>query len=199
MSDRPPVPEELQRRLMIEAGHRCAIPTCRVIGPLEIEHIDDWAKVRTHEFENMIVLCANCHGRKGDRRGQIDRKSLRQYKANLAVINSRYSDVERRVLEVLAFQREHMPAEWNPRGLAIQIPGTLRLMMMYLVKDGYVEIAPAGTRYLSTLDGENFVRFVAQANASAVVPDIECYRLTDAGVAFLDAWLGAQPLDADEG
>ena len=50
---------------MLEAGHRCAILTCRQIGPLQIEHIEDWARVKKHDFENMIVLCANCHGRKG--------------------------------------------------------------------------------------------------------------------------------------
>ncbi|MGC4895470.1 HNH endonuclease signature motif containing protein [Micromonospora sp. DT31] len=99
MADRPPVPAELERRLMIEAGHRCAIPTCRAVGPLQIEHIRDWHQVRQHNFENMIVLCANCHGRKGNRRGQIDRKSLYQYKANLSVVNSRYGELERRVLD----------------------------------------------------------------------------------------------------
>jgi 5-methylcytosine-specific restriction endonuclease McrA len=87
-----------RRRLMVDAGHRCAIPTCRATVTLNIEHIIDYAIVQDHQYENMIVLCANCHGRKT--KGEIDRKSLRQYKANLAVINSRYSYVERPVLEV---------------------------------------------------------------------------------------------------
>lgn len=90
---------------MVEAGHRCAIPTCRAVGPLQIEHINDWVRVQKHEFENMIVLCANCHGRKGNKRGQIDRKSLRQYKANLAIVNGRYGEVERRVLDHFAIIR----------------------------------------------------------------------------------------------
>jgi hypothetical protein len=47
----------------------------------------------------MIVVCANCDGRKGNAAGQIDRRSLRQYKANPAVINSRYGDLKRRVPE----------------------------------------------------------------------------------------------------
>jgi hypothetical protein len=149
----------------------------------------------------MIVLCANCHGRKGNRRGQIDRKSLRQYKANLAVINSRYSDLERRVLEVFADQRQRLPEVFKgalppgwERGLAVQIPGTLRLMMWYLVKDGYVEIAPAGTPYITPVAG-GVVRYESQSVPNGPVPDVEFYRLTDAGLAFLDAWTGAQPLD----
>jgi hypothetical protein len=28
---RPPIPAELRRRILVEAGHRCAIPTCRHI------------------------------------------------------------------------------------------------------------------------------------------------------------------------
>jgi hypothetical protein len=40
MAERPPVPAELERALLLEAGHRCAIPTCRAIGPLQLEHIE---------------------------------------------------------------------------------------------------------------------------------------------------------------
>lgn len=54
---------------MVEADHRCAIPTCRAVAPLVFEHIEDWAKVREHKFENMIVLCANCNGLKARDRG----------------------------------------------------------------------------------------------------------------------------------
>ncbi|WP_426506733.1 HNH endonuclease [Dactylosporangium sp. McL0621] len=205
MADRPDVPAELKRRLMIEAGHRCAIPTCRQIGPLQIEHIDDWAKVQRHDFENMIVLCANCHGRKGTRHGEIDRKSLRQYKANLAILNSRYSDLERRVLEVLADQREAVAKvlAGNPhlapdlaRGLSIQLPSSLRLLMMYLIKDGYMELSPPGTRHVAAL-GSTVGLTVVPAAINSLMPDTDFYRLTPAGVEFLDAWLGAKPLDPD--
>jgi hypothetical protein len=50
----------------------------------------------------MIVLCRNCHGRKGSRPGQIDRKALMQYKANLAAVNGRYGDLELRILDAVA-------------------------------------------------------------------------------------------------
>jgi hypothetical protein len=192
---------------MIEAGHRCAIPTCRTVGPLEIEHIDDWAKVREHRFENMIVLCANCHGRKGERRGQIDRKSLRRYKTNLTVLNSRYSDVERRVLEVFAMQRrqlaptfvavlkERLATDWV-RGLSIQLPGSLRMMMMYLIQDGYVELAPPGTLYISYV-GSELVIMEAMPALNGPIPDVDYYRLTSAGLDFLNAWIGTLPDDEE--
>lgn len=80
-ANRPAVPRKLDRRLRVEAGHRCAIPTCRV-PILEIAHIQRWEEVRQHEFENMIALCPNCHTLFD--RGHIDRLSMLQYKANLS-------------------------------------------------------------------------------------------------------------------
>jgi hypothetical protein len=192
---------------LVEAGHRCAIPTCRAAAPLELEHIDDWATVQRHDFENMIVLCANCHGRKGDRSGQIDRLALRQYKANLAVINSRYGDLERRVLEEFAEQRTRLRpvfdgqpdvAEDWPRGLSVAVPGTMRLLMKYLVRDGYVELVPGGQRLVnvSAPAGSDIVD--VELVRPGVLPAVDHYRLTPLGLQFLDAWIGAQPIDAVE-
>ncbi|MFH8725484.1 HNH endonuclease [Streptomyces termitum] len=74
---RTKVPRPLARQLFVEAGHRCAIPTCRAT-PLEIAHIAPWHRVRRHEFHNLIVLCPNCHTRFD--RGEIDRQAMLRYK-----------------------------------------------------------------------------------------------------------------------
>lgn len=78
---RPPIPAELRRRVLVEAGHRCAIHTCRYTD-VDVHHIEPWSQCREHRFENLIALCPNCH-RRADL-GEIDRKSLRMYKARLA-------------------------------------------------------------------------------------------------------------------
>ncbi|GIH16065.1 HNH endonuclease signature motif containing protein [Rugosimonospora africana] len=57
---RPAIPRDLQRRVLIEAGHRCAIPTCQAT-PIQIAHITDWSIVKEHKFENLIALCPTCH------------------------------------------------------------------------------------------------------------------------------------------
>jgi len=75
------VPADVERRLLVEAGHRCAIPTCQAPGPLELHHILPWARVKRHEVVHMIVLCANCHARAD--KGDIDIKSLYRYKERL--------------------------------------------------------------------------------------------------------------------
>lgn len=77
---RTAIPMEIQRAVLIEASHQCAIPACRH-PRVEIHHIIPWAKCKKHEYHNLIALCPNCHTRVHD--GEIDRKSLIKYKAAL--------------------------------------------------------------------------------------------------------------------
>lgn len=181
--DRPPIPRPLERELFIEAGYRCAIPTCRAVAPLQIDHIEDWVKVQEHRFENMIVLCSNCHGRKGSKRGQIDRLALRQYKANLALLNHRYGEFERRVLDYFAM---------NPTPSLIFLPGGMDLLVYYLVSDGY----------LACMNSESIGRSVYilkhddGAESTIGVPSELVYGLTESGRKFLHNWQEAKPLDA---
>ena len=167
---------------MIEAGYRCAIPTCRAAAPLTIDHIEDWARVQEHKFENMIVLCANCHGRKGNARGQLDRTALRQYKANLALLNYRYGEFERRVLDHFAR---------NPKPNIISVPGGMELLVHYLVTDGYLaEVSGTGAfevgfQYRDS-DGKTY---------QVSIPDHTTYCLTIPGAEFVQKWKDAQPLN----
>ena len=165
---RDEIPLPLQRALMVEAGHRCAIPTCRAVAPLIIEHIEDWAKVKEHKFENMIVLCANCHGLKGEGPRRLDRKSLKQYKLNLGVVNGRYGDIERRVLEFFAT---------NTSVDEIYLPGGLDILLAYLINDGLLaKPPPTGGIYFGS------------------VPMQQSYVITDAGREFVKRLAEAQPV-----
>jgi hypothetical protein len=159
----------------------------------------------------MIVLCANCHGRKGSGSGRIDRKSLRQYKANLAIVNSRYGDLERRVLDYYVDLRKQLTAAYPPeivvnwlRSIVTLLPSTMRLLMTYLVRDGYIG-----------LDFEDPSPFNIVVFPEDLVPSkpgadpmsghksmteqfsskTDVYRLTPEGVEFIAAWSNAQPID----
>jgi hypothetical protein len=180
--NRPPIPRPLERELFIEAGYRCAIPTCRVVAPLQIDHIEDWAKVREHKFENMIVLCANCHGRKGSGRGQIDRLALRQYKANLSLLNHRYGEFERRILD-------YFVASSGPP--IIFLPGGMDLLVHYLVSDGYLVRADVRAPMTS-----NFrLKHVDGTEMTINIPNLVGYFLTESGAEFVKKWQEAKPLD----
>jgi hypothetical protein len=74
--------------------------SCRML-PVEVAHIEPWSKVKLHEFANLIALCPTCHALQ--ERGLIDRKATRRFKANLGIINARYGEYERRLLEFSQF------------------------------------------------------------------------------------------------
>jgi hypothetical protein len=93
---------------------------------------------------------------------------MRQYKANLSVVSSRYSDLERRVIEFFVD---------NPQQGAIFLPGGLQLLLGYLVKDGLLAIK---AKLLPSIGG-------------SILTNDE-YRLTDAGQEFVDHLRGNEPL-----
>lgn len=80
----------------------------------------------------MIVLCKNCHGMKGSGPRRLDRKALKQLKANLGLINHRYNDTERRILE--HFTRDETTTH-------VRLPAT-RVLFGYLIQDGLIEDVP---------------------------------------------------------
>ena len=75
---RPPIPADLKRKVLVESGHRCAIPTCKHIE-IDIPQIIPWEKCKEHKYENLIALYPNCH--RMAHAEKIDRKALKIYKA----------------------------------------------------------------------------------------------------------------------
>jgi hypothetical protein len=164
---RPAIPRALARAVKEEAGHRCAIPTCKATSALEIAHIRPWAEVHEHTFDNLIYLCAICHTRYD--RGEIDRQSMLAYKQNLSVLNSRYSDFERRILQTL---------QGRGPGSAIPLQSVDPMLFLYLVEDGLlVEVFSQGGQLL--INGINPTRH---------------WTLTEQGWDFVNRWFSGQTL-----
>ncbi len=110
---RPAIPRQLERDVLVEAGHRCAIPTCKQT-PVEIAHINPWETVREHTFDNLIALCPNCHDRY-DKKGEIDRKAMLQYKANLSAKSRVAHDeqIEQKVVGIVDFRDAINAHDWE--------------------------------------------------------------------------------------
>jgi hypothetical protein len=125
---RPLIPTELRRRILVESGHRCAIPTCRYIE-VDVHHIIRWAQCRAHEYDNLIALCPNCH-RRADR-GEIDRKSLRLYKLNLRFAHDKYSQLEMDVL----FELNRLPPDGG-----IPWVGFNLILIKRLLESGFIGV-----------------------------------------------------------
>ena len=70
MSTRPAIPVDVQREVLFEARHRCAV--CCEPTPLERAHIHPWSTSKDHSAANLIALCANCHTRADHERWGVD-------------------------------------------------------------------------------------------------------------------------------
>jgi len=124
---RPAIPNELERAVLLECGHRCAISTCRE-HPVEIAHILPWSKCKEHKFENLIGLCPTCHTRYD--KGEIDHKSMRIYKSNLFVFSGRYGELEKRVLKRFVQDRKVLDFWWF---------ADMDILLRQLVEDGLLQ------------------------------------------------------------
>lgn len=167
MVERPMIPTALERAVKIEAGHRCAIPTCRY-PRVEIAHIVPWAEVKEHQFENLIALCPNCH-ELYDKDKKIDRQAMLIYKSNLGLLHHRYSEYERRILELFCNQ---------PQANIIQLPGLSETHVFYLLKDGFL--------------------VKTEKNSGCIfagVPTWEEFLLSDKGRQFIEDWKKARFLE----
>lgn len=128
-NNRPDIPLELRRRILVEAGHRCAIPTCR-FPTTEIAHIEPWAKVQEHTYGNLIALCPNDHTRAD--KGEIDRKSLKIYKRILQRLTDKYEKFELNILDELRREK------------SVIIAGNMQLLIKNLIDESLVQLSSGG-------------------------------------------------------
>jgi hypothetical protein len=169
MPSRPAIPRPLEREVLVEAGYRCAIPACKQ-HPVEIHHIEPWAKVKEHVFENLIALCGTDHKRA--ERKEIDRQALLVYKRNLGILTGRYGDAERRLLDLFAKAPDAEQAQFD-RAMDFEF--------MYLLQDGL----------LARVDNPGMA--VMRVGGFSVGPTL--YALTPTGVEFVNRWAAGQPVE----
>jgi hypothetical protein len=144
-----------KRMALVEAGHRCVIPTCRH-PTTEIAHIVPESESHDDSFENLIALCPKCQNK------EIDAQTMRMYKRNREILNSRYSDFERRVFDQIA--------ETDRRSFIVE--AGLEIPLLHAVNDGLlrrVELAPVANQ-----QGE---------------PTQHKYEVTDEGLDFVNRYV----------
>ena len=155
---RPPIPTEIRRRVLTDAGHRCAIPTCRVII-CEVHHIIPWETVKKHEYENLICLCSNCHTFVHE--GKIDRKSLRIYKHNLGLLHDKYTQFE---IDLLFDFYKNKPEY-------IYLPDFMYYSIRRTLESGLIEIIDKQRHFLSGVVELSYI-FI---------------KITDNGIEFIES------------
>lgn len=135
-----------------------------------MHHIVPWQQCKAHKYENLIALCPNCH-RRADRE-DIDRQSLRKYKANLRFAHDRFSQLEVDLLFDLYRK---------PPGAGVLWPAFLELLIKRVIDAKYVDIAEA----------EDQILVANQLGDLRVTPNF--YSISQAGRAFINS-LGVELL-----
>jgi hypothetical protein len=144
-----------KRMALVEAGHRCAIPTCR--HPTnETAHILHESENDDDSFANLIALCEKCQKK------EIDAQAIRGYKRNLAILNSRYSEFERRVFDQIA--------ETDRRSFIVE-PG-FDILLLHAVNDGLLKQVE-----------------LARVGAQRGEPTHYTYEVTDEGLDFINRYV----------
>nr|WP_298874774.1 HNH endonuclease signature motif containing protein [uncultured Mogibacterium sp.] len=83
--NRKAIAENVKRRLWAESMGRCMNPECRAelfiknSDIMEKAHIGAYYETEDNSYENLIVLCPNCH-KKFDKTGFIDENIVKQWK-----------------------------------------------------------------------------------------------------------------------
>lgn len=83
--NRKAIAENVKRRLWAESMGRCMNPDCRAelfiknSDIMEKAHIGAYCETEDNSYENLIVLCPNCH-KKFDKTGFIDENIVKQWK-----------------------------------------------------------------------------------------------------------------------
>ncbi len=94
---------------------------------------------------------------------------MKLYKANLSIIDSRYGDLEQRVLKQFAQQ---------PNNTLVKIPGGNLIFLMYLLEDGYL-------KHIGHSEGHSEAEF----------PNYDIYEITKEGQQFVKNWILGKELD----
>ena len=85
---RTPIPEDIRRAVLIEAGYRCAVPTCRALLVLDLHHLVPVRDGGENAAGNLLALCPTCHAM--HERGKIDPEAVRAWKAMLVSLNAAF-------------------------------------------------------------------------------------------------------------
>lgn len=84
-SKRLAIKPEVKRQVLMEAGYRCAVPTCRNILAIDLHHIVQVSENGGNDPGNLIALCGVCHDLY--HRGEITKDAISNWKGMLISLN----------------------------------------------------------------------------------------------------------------
>jgi hypothetical protein len=175
---RSAIPEQVKREVLIEAGYRCGVPTCRTILLLDLHHIVEVSEGGGNKADNLLPLCPTCHALY--HRERIPRDAVKAWKAVLVSLSQAF---DRNTIDDLLFLKCVQHREYVCTG-----DGVSRFTQLYaaglatfqffqgqrgmgMCVDNYrVAITPKGERLLEGwLQGDR--KILAEALAMSTLPE----------------------------
>jgi hypothetical protein len=169
---RKSIPPPTRNLILMEAGYKCANPTCRHILTLELHHIV-WVKEGGDNTpSNLLALCPNCHSL--HTHGHIPTTAIHTWKQLLISLN----DANRAtadLLLVLYYEEKRIEAAEDTSKLdpPFRFTGDGLPALSGLITSGLLEISK---------------RYLGAGYYGASMPSFNV-RLTDKGRNFVQAWL----------
>lgn len=85
---RTKIPRNTIVDVLIEAGYRCAVPTCRNILAIDLHHIVEVKDGGPNEASNLLALCPTCHALYT--RGTISKEAIDAWKTMLVALTQAF-------------------------------------------------------------------------------------------------------------
>ncbi|GAG27104.1 unnamed protein product, partial [marine sediment metagenome] len=162
---------------LIEAGYRCANPTCRGIITIDVHHIVSVKKGGGNKPNNLLALCPNCHALV--HREKISKRAIEAWKGLIVSLNNPNRASADVLLALYDEQKRFGNDSQSKEHVAPQFrfSGDSLGFLAGLITSGLAEISR---------------RFLGASMFGASHPTFEV-RLTKKGMSLVTAWRDGDP------
>jgi len=173
---------DVVREVLIEAGYRCAVPTCRNIIAIDLHHIVEVKDGGPNEPSNLLALCPTCHALYT--RGTIPKEAINAWKTMLVALNHAFD--QESISNLLFLHQISKDVDKKMKDMKVRTKnGTITAAT---VKDlNLLVVSGDGVLKFSHLIASGLAQFKFAAWSGATVTYY--ILLTDKGRRIIDAWI----------
>ncbi|MGH1404135.1 MAG: HNH endonuclease signature motif containing protein [Alphaproteobacteria bacterium] len=179
--NRPPIPEETLLKVLYKSRRTCCI--CRNPNkPIVVHHIDEWAKSRSHDEENLIVLCLDHHDLAHTKKELSQGLSRKELKSSKQKWEEHVEHLDAKAILKLKNSRDYSRWDWINLQRTFELvlkksisPSDKRLST-YMLENGFIDkhgvLKPQDKWPASNENGYWFLDFGEGIYVSAYLSDI---------------------------
>lgn len=141
---RPPIPDSTLHSLLIKSKRTCCV--CRDPSkPIVVHHIDEWAKSKSHEQSNLVVLCLDHHDQAHTKKELSQKLSKKELRASKAAWEDDVKLLDAKTILKLKQARTYSRWDWInlPRLFELvtkmKVKSSLNNLQQKLMQDGFID------------------------------------------------------------